>query len=74
MRGPWTTSHGLHLVESQMNGGKGLSVGDVNGKIEGEDRGRQDDAQTATTSPGKSAIGKRPKPAVPPTTKSKKKA
>jgi Mn-containing catalase len=74
MRGPWTTSHGLHLIESQMNGGKGLSVGDVNGKIEGEDRGKQDDAQKATTSPGDAAIGKGPKPAAPQTTKSKKKA
>jgi hypothetical protein len=26
MRGPWTSSFGLHPVESQMNGGKGLSV------------------------------------------------
>ena len=74
MRGPWTTSHGLHLVESQMNGGKGLSVGDVNGKITGEDRGKQDDAQKATTSPGEAAIRKGPKPAAPQTTKSKKKA
>jgi Mn-containing catalase len=74
MRGPWTTSHRLHLVESQMNGGKGLSVGDVNGKIEGEDRGKQDDAKKATTSPGDAAIGKGPKPAAPQTTKSKKKA
>jgi Mn-containing catalase len=74
MGGPWTTSHGLHLVESHMNGGKGLSVGDVNGKIEGEDRGKQDDAQKATTSPGDAAIGKRPKPAAAQTTKSKKKA
>jgi Mn-containing catalase len=32
MRGPWTASFGLHPVESQMAGGKGLSVGDVNGK------------------------------------------
>jgi Mn-containing catalase len=74
MRGPWTTSHGLHLVESQMNEGRGLSVGDVNGKIEGEDRGKQDDAQKATTSPGDAAIGKGPKPAAPQTPKSKKKA
>jgi len=50
MRGPWTSSFGLHHVESQMNGGKGLSVGDVNGKIDGEDRGKQDEAQKATTS------------------------
>jgi len=57
MRGPWQTSFGLQPVESQMAGGKGLSVGDVNGKIQGEDRGKQDDAQKATTSVGQDAIG-----------------
>jgi Mn-containing catalase len=56
MRGPWTSSFGLQVVESQMAGGKGLSVGDINGKIDGEDRGRQDDAQKATTSPGDEKI------------------
>src|SRR5260370_26599562 len=71
---PWTTSHGLHLVESQMNGGNGLSVSDVNGKMEREDPGKPDDPQKATTSPGDAAIGKGPKPAGPQTTKSKKKA
>lgn len=59
MRGPWTSSFGLHPVESQMNGGKGLSVGDINGKIEGEDRGKQDEAQKATTSAANEAIGKK---------------
>jgi Mn-containing catalase len=58
MRGPWTSCFGLHLVESQIVGGKGLSVGDINGKIDGEDRGKQDDAQKAATSPGTEAIGK----------------
>jgi Mn-containing catalase len=58
MHGPWNSSFGLHPVESQMAGGKGLSVGDVNGKIDGEDRGKQDDAQKATTSPKGEAIGK----------------
>jgi Mn-containing catalase len=58
MRGPWNTSFGLHLVESQMNGGKGLSVQDVNGKIAGEDRGKQDEAQKASTSVGDAKIGK----------------
>ena len=28
-----------------MNGGKGLSVGNINGKIDGEDRGKPDEAQ-----------------------------
>ena len=58
MRGPWTSSFGLHPVESQIVGGKGLSVGDINGKIAGEDRGKQDAAQKAATSPGAEAIGK----------------
>jgi len=56
MSGPWTSSFGLHPVESQMNGGKGLSVRDVDGTIDGEDRGKQDDAPKATTSPKGSAI------------------
>ncbi len=67
MRGPWTAAHGLKLVESPMNGGKGLSVEDVNGKINGEDRGKQDEAQKATTSPGSQAIGKKAKAEKPPT-------
>jgi Mn-containing catalase len=33
-------------------------VADINGKIPGEDRGKQDDAQKATTSAGQKAIGK----------------
>lgn len=59
MRGPWTSSYGLHLVDSRLNGGKGLSVGDINGKIPGEDRGKQDEAQKAKTSPGDETIGKK---------------
>lgn len=58
MRGSWTSSFGLHPVESQIVGGKGLSVGDINGKIEGEDRGKQDATQKAATSPRDEAIGK----------------
>jgi Mn-containing catalase len=58
MRGPWSSSFGLHLVESEMNGGKGLSVRDVNGKIKGEDRGKQDESQKASTSVGDAKIGK----------------
>jgi Mn-containing catalase len=51
MHGPWQTEFGLHPVESELTGGKGLSVGDVDGKIEGEDRGKQDAGQKAPTSP-----------------------
>jgi len=58
MRGPWTSSFGLHLVESEMNGGKGLSVQDVNGRIEGEDRGKHDQSEKAATSVGDEKIGK----------------
>lgn len=53
MRGPWTTAHGLKLVESEMNGGPGLAVNKVDDKIDGEDRGRQDKAPRATTAPGR---------------------
>jgi Mn-containing catalase len=59
MRGPWESSFGLHLVEPPINGGKGLSVGEVNGKIAGEDRGRQDEAQKAMTSVADEALGKK---------------
>ena len=59
MRGPWSTSFGLQPVESEMNGGPGLSVSDVDGKLEGEDRGKQDDAQKATTSAADEALDKK---------------
>jgi Mn-containing catalase len=62
MRGPWTSSFGLHPVESELNGGKGLSIEDIDGKIAGEDRGKQDDAQKATTSAADEAIGFRETP------------
>ena len=57
MRGPWQTAYGLQPVESEMAGGEGLSVGDINGQVQGEDRDKQDDAQKATTSVGDDAIG-----------------
>ena len=50
MRGPWQTSFGLRAVNSQMDGGPGLSVGDVHGTEGQEDRGRQDSSKKATTS------------------------
>jgi Mn-containing catalase len=49
MRGPWQTSFGLHPVESQMVGGKGLSVGEVHGLAGDEERGKQDSGQKVTT-------------------------
>jgi Mn-containing catalase len=63
MRGPWMTSFGLHPVESEMNGGPGLSVGDVNGAISGEERGKQDSSAKATTSPGLEALQFKSSPA-----------
>jgi Mn-containing catalase len=64
VQGPWTSSNGLHLVQSQMDGGKGLSVDQINGKLSGEDRGIQDDAPKATTAVGKRAIGKKSKKGI----------
>jgi Mn-containing catalase len=49
MHGPWQTSFGLQPVESQMNGGKGLSTGSVDGVAGFEARGKQDSGQKATT-------------------------
>jgi Mn-containing catalase len=51
MHGPWQTAYGLKPVDSELTGGKGLSVQDINGKIEGEDRGKQDLGQKSATSP-----------------------
>jgi Mn-containing catalase len=49
MRGPWQTTFGLHPVESEMNGGPGLSVDDIDGTAGAEGRGKQDSGQKATT-------------------------
>ncbi len=51
MRGPWQTSFGLHPVDSTMNGGTGLSIGDIHGTEGKEERGKQDNAPKAKTSP-----------------------
>jgi Mn-containing catalase len=59
MRGPWSVSFGLEPVESEMTGGPGLSVQDIDGKLPGEDRGKQDDAQKATTSAAAKSIGEK---------------
>lgn len=56
MRGPWQTSFGLHAVESQMNGGQGLSVQEIKGTEGQEDRGKQDAGQKASTSPFTEAL------------------
>jgi Mn-containing catalase len=49
MRGPWQTSFGLHPVESQMNGGKGLSISAIDGIAGHEGRGKQDSGKKAKT-------------------------
>jgi Mn-containing catalase len=56
MRGPWQTSFGLKPVESEMNGGPGLSIGEVYGTEDQEERGKQDLGQKATTSPFAEAL------------------
>jgi Mn-containing catalase len=49
MRGPWSTSLGLRVVDANGGPGDGLSVRDIKGKIPGEERGKQDSAPKATT-------------------------
>jgi len=49
VRGPWSTAHGLRVVDANGATGDGLSVGALKGKIPGEERGKQDDAPKATT-------------------------
>src|SRR5579884_3725034 len=55
-QGPWQTSYGLKLVESEVNGGPGLSIGEISGALPGEDRGLQDDAEKTTTAPDESDL------------------
>jgi Mn-containing catalase len=50
VRGPWQTSFGLKPVESEMEGGPGLSIEDIHGTEDQEERGKQDLGQKATTS------------------------
>ena len=56
MRGPWQTSFGLRPVESELKGGPGLSVGDINGVVPGEDRGKQDAGRPTTTAPAQDEL------------------
>jgi Mn-containing catalase len=56
MHGPWQTSFGLHPVESQMAGGNGLSVEDIDGTLPGEDRGKQDSGRPTATAPSKAEL------------------
>jgi Mn-containing catalase len=62
VKGPWQTSFGLHPVESQMNGGQGLSVGAVDGIAGYEARGKQDSGQKATTATKVQTVDKKSVP------------
>jgi Mn-containing catalase len=62
MRGPWQTSFGLHPVESQMNGGKGLSIGAIDGIAGHEGRGKQDTGKKATTATKSATVDPKPVP------------
>lgn len=62
MHGPWQTSFGLHSVESQMNGGKGLSVGAIDGVAGYEARGKQDAAPKARTATKVTTVDKKQVP------------
>jgi Mn-containing catalase len=59
VQGPWTKAHGLSLVESDMTGGPGLSIDEIDGKLQGEERGIQDDAPKAVSSVAQKSIGKK---------------
>jgi len=56
MHGPWQTSFGLHPVESELHGGTGLSVDLIDGKIAGEDRGKQDMGRPTADAPAKEEL------------------
>jgi Mn-containing catalase len=62
MHGPWQSSFGLHPVESQMNGGKGLSVGAIDGMAGREERGKQDAGKKATTATKVETVDPKPVP------------
>lgn len=51
MRGPWTNTHGLSAVESELTGGRGLSIDEVQGIAGPEERGKQDSMPRTTTAP-----------------------
>jgi Mn-containing catalase len=64
MHGPWQSSFGLHPVESQMNGGPGLSVGSIDGIAGFEDRGKQDSGKKATTATTVKTVDPKPVPST----------
>lgn len=62
MRGPWQSSFGLHPVDSEMNGGSGLSVEDINGVAGPEGRGKQDNGVKASTATNILTVDPKPVP------------
>lgn len=62
MRGPWQSSFGLHPVDSEMNGGPGLSVQDINGVAGPEARGKQDSGIKASTATDVLTVDPKPVP------------
>ncbi len=64
MHGPWQSSFGLHPIESQMNGGPGLTVGAIDGIAGPEDRGRQDSGKKATTATKVLTVDPKPVPST----------
>lgn len=63
MRGPWQTSFGLHPVDSEMVGGPGLSIEDIDGTAGAEERGKQDSGLKATTATDVLTVDPKPVPA-----------
>jgi Mn-containing catalase len=51
MRGPWMSMHGLHSVNFDVEGGRGLTVESVDGVAGSEARGKQDSAPKTTSAP-----------------------
>jgi len=51
VRGPWMSMHGLHAMNPDVNGGRGLTVESVDGVAGPEARGKQDSAPKAKTAP-----------------------
>ncbi|WP_084214534.1 manganese catalase family protein [Terriglobus sp. TAA 43] len=62
MHGPWQSSFGLHPVESEMNGGPGLSIGDIQGIAGPEGRGKQDSGIKAATATDVLTVDPKPVP------------
>jgi Mn-containing catalase len=56
MHGPWTKAYDLKMVDSQLTGGKGLSIEQVNGVAGPEERGKQDSTPPTSTAPAKEEL------------------